>query len=133
MPASSSPPGNSPLDRFQQQMDQSRQDQLDSLEQMQDRMNQRHESLFNRRGDVGECLNCKHTLNDSEMKRSSCPYCGVTWDYEIDQFGNKRELNNSSFSGPFGGGNNAGNNGNVDARTARMIGMCSASSSAWRS
>lgn len=91
---------------------------------MQDQMNQRHESLFNRHGSTGECLNCKHSLNDAEMRRSACPYCGVTWDYEIDEYGNKRQLNNSSFSAPFSGGNNAGaNSPAIDAKSARMIGL----------
>jgi hypothetical protein len=48
----------------------------------------------------------------------------VTWDYEIDEFGNKRELNNSSLRSPFAGGGNAGgNNPAMDRNTARTIGL----------
>jgi hypothetical protein len=125
---SSSPPGmpgsgSSSVDRFQQQMEQNRQQQLDSIQRMQDRVTQQHESLFNRHGSTGECLACKHNLNDSEMRRSSCPYCGVTWDYEIDEYGNKRQLNNSSYTSPFSGARNPGSSPAIDARSARMAGL----------
>jgi hypothetical protein len=125
---SSSPPGmpgsgSSSTDRFQQQLEESRRQQLDSVQRMQDRMTQQHESLFNRHGSSGECLSCKHNLNDSEMRRSSCPYCGVTWDYEIDQYGNKRQLNNSSYTSPFSGARNPGSAPAVDAATARKVGL----------
>jgi hypothetical protein len=104
-------------------MERSRQERLDSLQQMQDRMHQRHESLFNRK--TGECLNCNRKLNDAEMRGTSCPYCGVTWDYEVDEFGNKRDLNNSSISSPFAADHNAGGGANqkIDAKTARVIGL----------
>lgn len=129
---SSAPPGfgttpggprESPFDRLNEQLERSRQQQLDSIQQMQDRMSQQHEQLFNRHGSTGECLNCKHTLNEAEMRRTSCPYCGVTWDYEIDEFGNQRELNNSSLPNPFVGGGNAGGADPIDQRTARTIGL----------
>lgn len=106
-----------------EQIDRSRQDQLDSINRMQDRMNQRHESLFNRK--TGECLACNRSLTDVQMRGTKCPHCGVTWDYEIDEFGNKRDLNNSSFTNPFVGGNNGGGAANqpIDAQSARMIGL----------
>ena len=124
MPGSGTGSSGSSFDRLQQQLEQSRQQQLDSFQQMQDRMNAQHESLFNRHGSTGECLNCKHSLSDSEMRMTKCPHCGVTWDYEIDEFGHKRDLNNSSFTSPFSGGSNAGgNNPPIDAKSARMIGL----------
>jgi hypothetical protein len=125
IPPGASGSGNSSMDRFNQQMEESRRQQLDSINRMHERMDQQRESLFNRHGTSGECLNCKHNLNDSEMSRSSCPYCGVTWDYEIDQFGNKRQINNSSsLTNPFSGTRPAGGGAPaVDPVTARRIGL----------
>jgi hypothetical protein len=41
---------------------------------------------------VGECSNCKKRLSDDETKLSKCPHCGVIWQYEVDQFGHKKEI-----------------------------------------
>jgi hypothetical protein len=116
--------GSSSFDRMHEQMERSRQERLDSMQRMEDRMAAQREQLFNRHGSTGECLSCKHTLTDAEMRRSSCPHCGVTWDHEIDEFGNKRNLNNSSLTTPFAGGGNAGGSGlDIDRNTARTIGI----------
>ena len=128
----SSPPGfpgstpgtaGSSFDRLNDQLERSRQQQLDSMQRMQDRLNEQHQSLFNRK--TGECLACNRTLTDAQMRGTKCPHCGVTWDYEIDEFGNKRDLNNSSFASPFVVGNNGGGAANqpLDAKSARLIGL----------
>jgi predicted RNA-binding Zn-ribbon protein involved in translation (DUF1610 family) len=109
------------MDHFHEQMERNRREQLDSMQRMQDRMHEQHPSLFDRK--TGECLSCNRKLSDAEMRRTSCPHCGVTWDYEIDEFGNKRDLNNSSFASPFAAGNNADGANQIDAKTARMIGL----------
>lgn len=41
---------------------------------------------------VAECLQCKRQLTRAETELTSCPYCGVTWDYEIDEFGMRRSI-----------------------------------------
>ena len=41
---------------------------------------------------VAECLECKRKLTRAETEQASCPHCGVTWDYEIDQFGMRRSI-----------------------------------------
>jgi hypothetical protein len=124
MPGTGSNTRSSPFDRMNEQLERSRQERLDSMQRMQDRMNEQHRSLFNRKS--GECLNCNRKLTDAEMNRTSCPYCGVTWDYEIDEYGNKRDLNPASTTGPVfstpfsapaaGGGNNA-----LNDRTTRNV------------
>jgi hypothetical protein len=123
MPRSGAGLGGSSFERMNEQLERSRQQQRESLEQMQRDMSAQHESLINRHRATGECLSCKHTLNESEMKGRSCPYCGVTWDYEIDEFGNKRSINNSGMQNPFARGNVGGNNPAIDRNTARTIGL----------
>jgi predicted RNA-binding Zn-ribbon protein involved in translation (DUF1610 family) len=120
MPAPGSSPASGSFDRLNQDM----QRHNDSMQQMQDRLNQQHESFMNRHRSVAECLNCKRTLTEAESSRTSCPHCGVTWDYEIDEYGNKRDLNNSSFRSPFSSATNSGGNAqSIDAKTARTIGL----------
>jgi hypothetical protein len=122
-PGSAARSGGSSFDRMNEQMERRRQEQLDSMQRMQDNLNQQHQSLFNR--NTGECLACNRSLTDIQMRGTKCPHCGVTWDYEIDEFGNKRDLNHAGFANPFVGGNNRGGAANqpIDARTARMIGL----------
>ena len=122
MPGTGSNTRSRPFDRLNEQLERSRQEQ----QRIHDRMNQQTESLLNRHRSAGECLNCKRRLNEAEMKRTSCPHCGVTWDYEIDEFGNKRDINPTAAASPFvnnpfaapaaGGGNNA-----LDDKTTRNI------------
>lgn len=101
-----------------------RQEHIDRMNRVLDKMNQPRRSHFNRSGSTGECLSCSRALNDSQMRLSSCPHCGVTWDYEIDEFGNKRQINNSAFPSPFAGVNTpASREPAIDPRSARMIGL----------
>ncbi|HEX5104247.1 MAG TPA: hypothetical protein VFV87_10575 [Pirellulaceae bacterium] len=109
------------LERMRQQNEENQRRQAESMQRMQDRMSAQHESFMNRFKKQGECLNCKHSLTEAEFNRTSCPHCGVTWDYEVDEFGHKRELHNSSYSSPL----SRTNNGEplIDARSARQVGM----------
>jgi hypothetical protein len=41
---------------------------------------------------VAECGNCKKSLTKAQAELKSCPHCSVVWQYEVDRFGNKREI-----------------------------------------
>lgn len=117
MPPPSSSPGSSSFDRFEQQRQEREQRRRDSLEQLHNRMNER----INRTRAVAECMNCNRSLTEAESSRDTCPQCGVRWDYEIDEYGNRKELNRSSSTNPFSPA--AGGNATFDERTARKIGV----------
>lgn len=41
---------------------------------------------------VGNCTGCKKSLTREQGELKQCPHCGAAWQFEIDQFGNKREI-----------------------------------------
>jgi hypothetical protein len=41
---------------------------------------------------VGNCGNCKTDITREHSQGMKCPHCGVIWQYEVDEFGNKKEI-----------------------------------------
>jgi hypothetical protein len=41
---------------------------------------------------VGSCSNCKKTIKREQSGGMKCPHCGVIWEYEVDEFGRKKEI-----------------------------------------
>ena len=41
---------------------------------------------------VGSCSNCKKTVTREQSGSMKCPHCGVIWEYEVDEFGRKKEI-----------------------------------------
>ncbi|MDX1945741.1 MAG: hypothetical protein SFU86_10125 [Pirellulaceae bacterium] len=53
---------------------------------------------------VGECLKCKGSLTRAQGEGSVCPHCGITWEFEVDRFGNKTRINPAVGGGAAGAG-----------------------------
>lgn len=51
---------------------------------------------------VGECLKCKGRLTRAQGEGGTCPHCGITWEFEVDQFGNKTSINPAARGGAPG-------------------------------
>ncbi len=41
---------------------------------------------------VGTCSNCKNSITREQISGMKCPHCGVIWEYEVDEFGRKKEI-----------------------------------------
>ena len=112
------------IEEQRQQAEQRRQEMLAKIEQdrqereqrnaenqqrFQESMEQRRQETEERRQNetVGECLSCKGQLTRAQTELDACPHCGVTWQFEVDSFGNKKRIYNASpigsSSGSLGG------------------------------
>jgi hypothetical protein len=77
-----------------QRMEQQKQRNAEAAQQAADREQQhllaQQEAYHNEL--VGTCSNCKKSLTRDQSELKKCPHCGVVWEYEVDQFGHKREI-----------------------------------------
>jgi hypothetical protein len=97
--------GNDRLTRMQEenqkQMDASHERNQKMMQQSQERARQSLERLKPNLAPqqqespqdlVGSCSNCKKQIKREESGSMKCPHCGVIWEYEIDEFGRKKEI-----------------------------------------
>jgi hypothetical protein len=105
------------LQQRQEQQNQERaQRASESLQRLQERQESERQAReeAERNAIVASCSACKKGLNREQSKLTTCPHCGVTWTYEVDRWGHKRQIasvipnssgsNNNSSSTTSGSG-----------------------------
>ena len=114
-------------DELRQQMEEQRNQfdaARDQIEAERERLRQEREQereAARQNEYVAECLQCKRRLTRADSELTSCPHCGVTWDYEIDQFGMRRSLAPGSASASSGASSSPSAASQMTPETQKMV------------